>query len=513
MESRLRLVDLLAALSVATDLGMGQPPGTALRCCLLATGLARSRDLAEDDVRSVFLGTMLRHIGCTATAAVEVRVYGGNELVSRRAAQPADFGNPREMVRLTLSSGQGAGLRRPALIARSIRGDVRHGTEILLSVCDAASVLAGRLGLAPEVQDCVAQQFERWDGKGPRRLAQDEVSLPARVGDVATQAVLFLDAEGPDAAVAMVEQRAGGWFDPEVAAAFGRVGLGLMDELSAVDPWSALLEAEPRPVEYIGEPDLDRVARCFADMVDLKSSYTVGHSAEVARLAEGAARSLGLPEPDVVDLRRAAMLHDLGKVGVSSVVWEKTGQLTRTEWEQVRLHPYHTERILACSASLAPVARIAGLHHERMDGSGYHHGLRGAAIPVAARVLAAAVAFRTATEDRPHRQARTREEAAEHVTQDATSGGLDADCVAAVIEAAGQPRPRVRRQWPAGLSDREVEVLRLVARGLSNHQIAKRLVISRRTAEHHVQHIYAKIGHPTRAAATLFAMEHDLLNS
>ncbi|GAA2146603.1 HD domain-containing protein [Nocardioides koreensis] len=511
VDDRLRLVDVLAALSVATDLGMGQPAGTALRCCLLATGLARSMDISEDDVRSTFLGALLRHIGCTSTAAAEARAYG-DELVSRRAAQPADFGNPREMVRLALGTGRGAGLRRPGVIAKTVVGDLRHGTEILTSVCDAASILAGRLGLGRAVQECVAQQFERWDGKGPHRLTHDEVSLPARVGEVATQAVLFLDSDGPGAAVAMVGHRAGGWFDPEVANAFAKAGRPLMDELAAVDPWSALLEAEPRPVECINEPDLDRVARCFADMVDLKSSYTVGHSAEVARLAEAAARALGLPEGEVVELRRAALMHDLGKVGVSSAVWEKTGRLTRTEWEQIRLHPYHTERILACSAILAPLGRIAGLHHERMDGSGYHHGLRGSAIPVPARVLAAAVAFRTATEHRPHRQARSPEEAAGHVMREAAAGGLDADCVAAVVDAAGQERPRVRRQWPAGLSDREVEVLRLVARGLSNHQIAARLVISRRTAEHHVQHIYAKIGHSTRAAAILFAMEHDLLN-
>lgn len=511
LDDRLRLVDLLAALSVATDLGMGQPPGTALRCCLLATGLARSMDLPERDVRSVFLGALLRHIGCTATAAVEVRVYGGNELVSRRAAQPADFGNPREMVRLALSTGQGAGFRRPGLIAKSMVGDMRHGTEILATVCDAASMLAGRLGLGRAVQECVAQQFERWDGKGPTRLAHDEVSLPARVGEVATQAVLFLDSEGRDAAAAMVERRAGGWFDPEVAASFRKAGVGLMDELAAVDPWTALLEAEPPPVAYIGEPDLDRVARCFADMVDLKSSYTVGHSTEVAHLAEVAAQSLGLPEREVVDLRRAALLHDLGKVGVSSAVWDKPDPLTRTEWEQIRLHPYHTERILACSAILAPLGRIAGLHHERLDGSGYHHGVSATAIPTSARILAAADTFQTATQDRPHRPGRSAERAAEHLTAEATAGRLDADCVAAVIDAAGQDRRPVRRDWPAGLSDREVEVLRLLAHGLSNQQIAKQLVISRRTAEHHVQHIYAKIGHATRAAAALFAMEHDLL--
>ena len=510
-DHRLRLMDLLAALSVTTDLGMGQPPETALRSSLLATWLARAMDLPEGDVRNVCLGTLLRHVGCTATAAAEARLYGGDELVSRQAAQPADFGNRFEMLRLTLSTGRGAGLRRPTKIATVLVGNARHGNEILTSICDAASMIARRLGLGHAVQDCVAQQFERWDGKGPYGMAADEVALPARVGEVATQAVIFLDAVGPEAALAMVEQRAGGWFDPGVAAAFGNAGPELMDELVAADPWQAVLEAEPMPVALIDESDLDRVARCFADMVDLKSPYTVGHSSEVARFAESAARTLGLAEGEVVTLRRAALLHDLGRVGVSSGVWDKKGPLTRSDWEQIRLHPYHSERILSCSQTLAPLGWIAGLHHERLDGSGYHHGVSASGLATSARILSAADTFQTATQERPHRAARSVEQAAEHLTAEAAAGRLDADCVAAIMSAAGQERPRVRREWPSGLSDREVEVLRLLARGLSNEQIANRLVISRRTAEHHVQHIYIKIGHSTRAAAALFAMEHDLL--
>lgn len=504
-------MDLLAALSVTTDVGMGQPPETALRSSLLATGLARAMDLPEGDVRNACLGTLLRHVGCTATAGAEARLYGGDEFVSRQAAQSADFGDPRERLRLTLSTGRGAGLRRPGKIATVLVGNARHGNEILTSICDAASMIVRRLGLGRAVQDCVAQQFERWDGKGPYGMAADEVALPARVSEVATQAVLFLDAIGPEAALAMVEQRAGGWFDPGVAATFGKAGPGLMDELVAADPWQAVLAGEPMPVAHIDESGLDRVARCFADMVDLKSPTTAGHSSDVARLAGTAARTLGLTEGDVVTLRRAALLHDLGRVGVSSGVWDKKGPLTRSEWEQIRLHPYHTERILSCSPTLAPMGWIAGLHHERLDGSGYHHGVSASALPASARILAAADTFQTATQDRPHRAARSPEQAAEHLTAEAVAGRLDADCVAAIVAAAGQEQLRVRREWPSGLSDREIDVLRLLARGMSNRQIADRLVISSRTAEHHVQHIYTKIGHSTRAAATLFAMEHDLL--
>jgi hypothetical protein len=208
-EPGLRLMDLLAGLSLATDLGMGQPAETALRCCVLATRLARV-DLPEDDVRDVFLGSLLRHLGCTATAAIEARRYGGDELVSRSAAQSADFGDPREMLALALAAGRGAGVRRPFLVARGAFGDLLHGKEILTTVCDVASLLAGRLGLGRGVQHCLEQQFERWDGKGPRGLSQEDITFPARLSEEATLAVLWLAAEGPRRALAVVKQRAGG---------------------------------------------------------------------------------------------------------------------------------------------------------------------------------------------------------------------------------------------------------------------------------------------------------------
>lgn len=507
----LRLADLLAALSVTTDLGMGQPPEKAIRTCLLATAMARAMDLPDAQVRDVYYASLLRHLGCTATAALEARLYGGDELASRRAAEPADFGDLREMLTLVLATGRGSGLRRPRLVGGAVVGDLQHGKAIFRSICDAGSLLAGRLGLGGVVRDSLAQVFERWDGKGaPVGLARADITVPARVSEVATQALLFYREGGPQDALDMVQRRRGGWFDPAVADVFGRHGTDLLHQIDAGDPWEAVIEAEPTPVRRIGDVGVRHVARTFADMVDLKSGYTLGHSSEVAELSGRAARSLGLADGEVEELRRAALLHDLGRVGVSSGIWEKDGALTRGEQEQVRLHPYHTERILACSQVLAPLGRIAGYHHERLDGSGYHHGVAAGAIPIAARVLAAADMFQAVTQDRPYRPARTPAEAADLLAAESTAGRLDRQAAWAVIEAAGQTPP-TRTSGPAGLTDREVEVLRLVARGLSNRQVADRLVISRRTAEHHVQHIYGKIGASTRAAAALFAMEHDLL--
>ena len=235
----------------------------------------------------------------------------------------------------------------------------------------------------------------------------------------------------------------------------------------------------------------------------------LGHSPGVAGLAAAAAVRMGMPEPGAV--RRAALLHDLGRTAVPTGVWERRGRLRTADWERVRLHPYHTERILARSEFLSPLARVAGMHHERMDGAGYHRGTSGAQIPPEARLLAAADAYQALTQERPHRPARSGAEAAEEVAAEARRGLLDPDSVRAVVEAAGEAPPPVPDTKPAGLSPREVEVLRLVARGLSNRGIAESLHISPRTAEHHVQHIYTKIGVSTRAGAAMFAMEHGLL--
>jgi HD-GYP domain-containing protein (c-di-GMP phosphodiesterase class II) len=508
---RVRLADLLAAVSVATDLGMGQEPEKAIRACLVATTLARRIGTPEADVSDVYYTALLRHLGCTATAHEEAWL-GGDELASRPAAERADFGNPREAVGLLLQMGRGTGVERVRYLARVLRAGKKGDRAILGAVCEVGARLAERLGLGAGVRDGLYQAFERWDGKGaPRGLATDGICLPARLAEVGHQAVIFDRLGGLELAVAVVRRRAGGWFDPGVAEAFARSGADILDQIGSRDVWEAVLEAEPEPRRTIGTEGLDGLARALADMVDLKSPFMLGHSSEVAALSERAAVALGFGLGAVADLRRAALLHDLGRVAVSNRIWEKPAALSRTEWERVRLHPYQTERILARSRVLEPLVRTAGMHHERQDGSGYHRRTSGVEVPAAARVLAAADAFQAMTQDRPHRPGLAPEAASEALAEEARSGRLDPECVRAVIEAAGQPPPRVRTAWPAGLSDREVEVLRLVARGLSNRAIAGRLFISPRTAEHHVQHIYTKIGASTRAAAAMFAMEHDLL--
>ena len=261
------------------------------------------------------------------------------------------------------------------------------------------------------------------------------------------------------------------------------------------------------------------LATGFADMAGSFTAHcqTTGNVAEqlglgVAALAADAARRLGLPAGEVTLVEHAGLVHDIGAIGVSTGVWDKPGRLSRAEWERVRTHPYLTERVLCRQPRLAQIGAVAGLHHERMDGSGYPRGIVGDAIPMAARLVAAADAYHALGEDRPHRPALPAAERAAALREEVAAGRMDGEAVNAVLRAAGH-RVRRRPALPAGLTPREVEVLVLVVRGMSNRDIARQLSVSPRTVSSHLEHVYAKIGVTTRGAASMFAMRHGLVRA
>jgi HD-GYP domain-containing protein (c-di-GMP phosphodiesterase class II) len=271
------------------------------------------------------------------------------------------------------------------------------------------------------------------------------------------------------------------------------------------------MAAEPGAQPVITQDRLDDCLSAVADFADLKSSWTIGHSRGVAGLAEQAALVVGLDGPDVIQLRRAALVHDLGRVAIPVGVWAKPGPLTRAEREQVRLHAYHTERVLDVVPSLRPLARLAGSHGERGDGTGYHRGSKSADLPMTAWLLAAADCYHAMREPRAYRDPLTGPEAADQLCRDMEAGRLLPEAANAVLVAAGQPGRPVTR--PAGLSERECQVLRLLSRGLATKQIARQLGISPKTCDHHIQSVYGKAGVSTRAGATLFAMENGLIGT
>ncbi|MFN8515574.1 MAG: HD domain-containing phosphohydrolase [Thermomicrobiales bacterium] len=511
-EQRIRLAEVIMALSLASDLGMGMSVEHTLRSTLLAVHLGDALGLDEATLRDTYYVTLLRYLGCTADVHLAAETFG-DERRARAWLGMMDWGNPLQMFGTILGHH---GADRPlAERGRMLATLFAHFPALLgtaESHCDAAAHLAGRLGFGEELRASLWHLYERWDGKGyPGRVAGEAIGWPARLSQIAHDADMFHRLGGVEAAVAMARERRGGAYDPRVADRFAQEAHRLFAALDAESIWDAVLAAEPGLRPDLSETAFTTAAEAVADFADLKLPFTVGHSRGVAALAEEAARRCRLPEREVALVRHAGLLHDVGRTGVATGVWTKPGPLTAHERERVRLHTYYTERVLARPRTLATVGAVAALHHERLDGSGYHRGLPDALLPPTARLLAAADVYRAMSEERPHRPAHQPEAIAAELRRQVRAGQLDGEAVDAVLAAAGHRIRRKRPDRPAGLSDREVEVLGLLARGRSNREVATELGISKETAGHHIRHIYNKIGVSTRAAATLYAMQHGLV--
>jgi HD-GYP domain-containing protein (c-di-GMP phosphodiesterase class II) len=508
---RVSRAEIVGALSLATDVAMSLPLETGLRICRLALALAEHAGIDESQRDRIYYVALLRHVGCTA----EVHSFSavvGDELSFHDGASRMDATSPKAMAAFTLrhivrTNGLLGAAGKLAQIARS-RAVFDEG---VVAVCEVAELLAEQLGLSEDVQHDLALTVERWDGKSFRKRAREEgVPASVRVVQIAECAVVFDGLGGPDAARAVVRERAGGAFDPRIADVFVKHAETLLAPTEHL--WGEVVADPAYEAGPLADADVDAALAACAQFVDLKSPFTVGHSSAVARLAQAAGEQAGLPVPDAVALGRSGVLHDLGMVGVPSPVFEKRGPLTTDERERVRVHTYQGERIVARSPALSALGAVASRHHERCDGSGYHRGLDARAISHPARLLAAADAYQSMTEERPHRAALSAGAAAGELRAEARAGRLDGDAVECVL-AAATGRPRRRAEHPGGLTSREVEVLRLLARGLSTKQVAAELVITPKTADSHIQHVYSKIGVSTRAAATIFAMRHDLVDA
>jgi HD-GYP domain-containing protein (c-di-GMP phosphodiesterase class II) len=507
------LTELVAAVSLATDLGTGQPIEHALRTCLLSMAVADELGLDASTAADVHYVALLRFLGCTADAPDTARLAGGDNIAFLSAMAPATMGSTGEAARtLVRSLGRGQPpLRRARLVAGAL-SDPDGAARSLSAHCEVGARLAARLGLGDGVVDALSHAYERWDGRGvPDGLAGEAIPIAVRVVVATRDAVLWQRLAGTEAATEVLARRRGRAYDPAVVDAVHAVGVPAADGRSV---WDDVLAAEPPPIRRVGPVVLDQALAAVGDFADLRSAWTRGRSSRLAELAKAAGREAGVPEGDLKLLHRAGMVADIGAVGVPAAVWERYGPLGPQVNEQVRLHPYLSERVLGRCDGLGPLAALAGSHHERLDGSGYHRGSTGAQLPQLARLLAAAELWTALSEDLPHRPAQAPDQARDTLRDEVTAGRLDRAAVQTVLSAAGQSGDTARRRRlpnPGGLSDREVEVLRLIARGLRNREVAERLFISPKTVGHHVAHIYAKIGVTTRPGAVLFAMEHHLL--
>lgn len=509
----LRLSELLGVLSFGADLGMGQPMDHVLRQSMIALGLAERIGLGAEEQDAVYFGSLLAWVGCHIDAYEQAKWFG-DETVLKHDYHLTNFDTATKGPLFMLRHlGVGRPLpQRIGLVPGLLGGDGREVADSLLdNHWRASDELMERVGVDQLIRDTVEQCFERWDGRGiPKGARGAEILVTSQLVCLADVVEVFHRVGGVETAVSVARERAGTQFDPELVATFGDLADSLFGELEAAEPWEAIVSAEQASRYWLANERLDAALEAVADFVDVKSPWTIGHSRGVAALAADAAGHYGLDGPATTTLRRAALLHDLGRLGVPNTIWDKPGPLGPAELERARMHVYLTERMLSNSAALRPLAAIAAQHHERLDGSGYPRGLTGGDITPAGRLLAAADSYHARLEPRPHRPAKSAAEAAKELREDVRAGRIDGDAAQAVLAAAGH-RTGKKREWPAGLTDREVEVLRLLARGMSNKEIAAELVISPKTAGAHIEHIYSKLRVRNRAMASLFAAKHGLI--
>jgi HD-GYP domain-containing protein (c-di-GMP phosphodiesterase class II) len=504
-----RTAEVIGSLCLATDLGMGLPLEHGLQSTLFAMRLADRLGVDSATAAQTYYGCLLFYVGCTVDAEISAELFRGGLL---RHFNPVMFGTPAQSltgIMHALADPDGVppvrALQAVGRLPRALRGHREH----IAALCEVAYMLSERLGVPPDVRRLFAHFTDRWDGRGQSSgLQGEELALSLRIVHVARDAALQRMIGGVEYAARVIGERAGRAFDPAIVARLVAEAHDILTIDDGRSVWDDVLAMELTPRLMLRGEAIDVALAAMGDFADLASRYLVGHSAGVAELAAAAAQRCSFPAADVAATRRAALVHDVGRVAVSVLTWQKPGPLSPDEWEQVRLHAYHSERVLCRSPFLAALAPVATFHHERLDGAGYHRGAAAAALAPSARLLAAADAYHAMTEPRPHRDALTPERAADLLGEEARAGRLDGDSVAAVLEAAGHRPPQIAR--PAGLTDREAQVIGLLARGLQTKQIARALGISAKTADRHIQNAYAKIGISTRAAAALFAMQHGL---
>ena len=513
-ERPIRAAEMVGALSLATDLGTGQPLEHALRTAVLAIRLGELAGASAKELADTYYVALLHASGCTSNGHEAALLYG-DDIEHRAAFFLIDPTNPAEVLafyRAHVGAGRPPEVRA-ALIEDAIANAGPRARDAFAAMCEVAQRFAGWLDLGLNIQAALEYVFARWDGRGFPDARGDAIPLPMRLLHVARDISLFLSAAGPDEARSVLERRTGAAYEPRLVELALRNFDEILAELDETRMWEQVLEIEPFPQVWIRGEKVDAAFMAIAALAGLKSPWLREHSTGVADLAEAGAWRLGLPAASVTLVRRAALAHDLGRVGVSNAIWEKPGRLGFGEWERVRLAPHFTERAFAQSLELAPIGMLAGSHQERLDGSGYHRGTRGPGLDQAARILAAADCYGAMREARPYRPALDAPAAEAELMREVEEGRLDPEVVDAVLAAAGHRVPQRPRELPSGLTQRELEILLVLVRGKSNQEIADDLHISVKTVGNHVQHVYEKAGVRSRAAATLWAFEHDLVRT
>jgi HD-GYP domain-containing protein (c-di-GMP phosphodiesterase class II) len=395
---QVRLAELVGALPLGIDLGFAQPMEHVLRQCLIALRMAGELGLGETARVDVYYTALLINVGCHADAHEQAKWFGDDLRI--KALKYAHGVGPRAAFVAMGSVGAGKSpLRRLRVGLELALSGHRELEGMVAGHSRLARNLARELGLPATVATALGAAYEIWNGRGvPAGIARDAIPIATRIAQISEYVEVAHRTGGEPAAVAIARRFSGTQFDPALSKLVRDRAAGLFAGLDAVHTWRAVIDAEPRLAIVLGDDEFEAALAAIANFVDLKSPHALGHSRAVAELASAAAAALGLPAADVKTVRRAGLVHDFGRLGVSNAIWDKPGPLGAGEWERVRFHPYITERMLNQAEALSPLAAIAVQHRERLDGSGYPRGLSGGAITRAARIVGAADAYRAMRE-------------------------------------------------------------------------------------------------------------------
>jgi HD-GYP domain-containing protein (c-di-GMP phosphodiesterase class II) len=435
------LSEVIGALSYALDLTEGEPPGHAVRTCVIGMRLAAEIGMPDADRSDLFYALLLKDAGCSANSARMAALFAVDEHLAKRSSKRVDWASSFAAFLWTLRTvAPGEPLRSRAAQLLSFRGEAEITRSLMRARCERGAEIARLIGLGPGTAAAIRTLDEHWDGRGqPEGLRGEEIPLGGRILCLAQTVEIFHAARGVDAALRVAARRAGGWFDPGLVAALRRTrtDVAFWGSLPAAElaPW------EPRERRLTADAGyMDRIADAFAGVVDAKSPWTYRHSDRTCVIAMSIAALLGCADAVLDDVRRAALLHDVGKLAISNRILDKPARLTEEEYALVRRHPLHTASILERTPGFAPLAPLAAAHHERLDGSGYPHGLDGGALSLPMRVLAVADVYEALTSPRPYRPAMSSAEALEVMRPDVPAR-LDRDAFTALEAVLGERMP------------------------------------------------------------------------
>jgi HD-GYP domain-containing protein (c-di-GMP phosphodiesterase class II) len=511
------LVGLLCALSFATGLGLDERMEHGINSAYIGLRLADVLNLPSEEREAVFYGALLKDVGCTACAAGFAAFFPDDELAPRSEfilVDPTRFNDSFAWLlrSVPLDSELPGRISRLLFFLAQCGPIVKEATR---GHCEVAELFARRLGFPEYVQRTVLFQFERWDGKSMAYgLKGSAVPLAARILHAALTLELANGFGGPAAARALAREQRGARFDPEVVDAFLTVEkqADFWQPLEHESVESVILAMQPpTSADRMVADQIEVVCEALADLVDIKTHESWNHSRIVAAVAVGMGRYLGLGEAEQTRLRRAALVHDLGNVAIPFRILEKGDRRSASEWEYYRLHSYYTQRVLERVEPLHELAPAAAATHEWINGQGYHRQLIGEQIPLHGRILAVADTYAQLTQ---RQDDQLEPEEALRKMRPSVGTQFDGSCYDALAASLTSvqlvKRTGRERRELSELTEREAEVLRLLAQGQSNPQIAKALVISRKTVEHHLEHIYNKIGVTCRTSAVVYAVQHGI---